>query len=73
MYLAEFSFNLARNAELVHKKLFEKYLKKLDNNEEIEDIDIYVCQICGNVELNNPPKVCTICDHDQMFFKKFSN
>lgn len=70
-YLAEFSFNLARNAEIIHSKLFIKYLKKLDNNEEIKDLDIFVCQICGNVELGTPPKICPICEHEQIFFKKF--
>jgi rubrerythrin len=70
-YLAEFSFNLARSAEIVHSKLFIKYLKKLDNNEKIKDLDIFVCQICGNVELGTPPKICPICGHEQIFFKKF--
>ena len=46
-------------------------MKKLDNNEEIKDLDIFVCQICGNVELGAPPKICPICEHEQIFFKKF--
>ena len=71
-YLAEFSFNLARNAEIVHSKLFIKYLKILDKNETFEDLDIYICQICGNVELGNPPKICPICEHEQRFFRKLT-
>ena len=70
-YLAEFSFNLARYAEIVHSRLFIKYLKKLDNNEQIKDLDIFICHICGNVELGNPPNICPICEHEQIFFKKF--
>ncbi|NHJ21722.1 MAG: rubrerythrin family protein [Candidatus Lokiarchaeota archaeon] len=73
VYLAEFSFNLARKAEIIHSKLFSEYLKKLDNNETIKDLDIYICQICGNVELGAPPKVCPNCNHEQIFFKKFLN
>lgn len=69
-YLAEFSFNLARKAEIVHSKLYIKYLKKLDKKEIFEPIEIYVCSICGNVELGKAPKVCPNCEHDQKFFKK---
>jgi rubrerythrin len=69
-FLAEFSFNLARKAEMVHSKLFRKFLNKLDKNEIIKPIEIFVCKICGNVELENLPKICAICEHDQKFFEK---
>jgi len=70
VYLAEFSFDLARMAEIVHSKLYITYLKKLDNKEPFEDIDIYICRICGNVELIKIPKICPNCEHDQKFFMK---
>jgi rubrerythrin len=73
IFLAEFSFDLARRAEKVHKKLLENFLEKLENNEKYTGDDIFVCQICGNVELGVPPKVCSICGHEKMFFKKFTN
>lgn len=70
VYLAEFSFDLARMAEIVHSKLYIRFLKKLDKKEPFEDIDIYVCRICGNVELKKIPKICPNCEHDQKFFMK---
>ncbi len=70
VYLAEFSFDLARMAEIVHSKLYIKFLKKLDKKEPFEDIDIFVCRICGNVELRKIPKICPNCEHDQKFFMK---
>lgn len=70
VYLAEFSFDLARMAEIVHSKLYIRFLKKLDKKEPFEDIDIYVCRICGNVELRKIPKICPNCEHDQKFFMK---
>lgn len=70
VYLAEFSFDLARMAEIVHSKLYIRFLKKLDKKEPFEDIDIYVCRICGNVELGKIPKICPNCEHDQKFFMK---
>ena len=72
LYLAEYSFNLARKAEKVHSKLFIKFLKKLDSGSDFENLDLYVCQICGNVELGEPPRICPVCEHDYKFFKKFS-
>ncbi len=69
-YLAEFSFNLARKAEIVHSKLFIKYLKKLDSEENFEKRTLFVCTICGNVELDKTPSICPICEHDQKFFKE---
>jgi len=72
-YLAEFSFNLARNAENVHRKLFIDYLKMLDDNKMVENANIYVCEICGNVEIGRLPASCPICDHDKKFFKKIEN
>ncbi|MHA1105464.1 MAG: rubrerythrin family protein [Promethearchaeota archaeon] len=72
-YLAEFSFNLARNAENIHRKLYIDYLKMLDANKRRENKDIYVCQICGNVEIGKLPSSCPICDHDKKFFKKIES
>ena len=69
-YLAEFTFNLARRAEKVHSKLYIKYLKQLDNNEPFEPVDIFVCKICGNIELGEVPNICPNCDHDKQFFIK---
>ena len=70
MFLAEFSFDLARKAEIVHSKLYIKYLKQLDKKINFLHVDIYVCKICGNVELREAPKTCPNCDHDQKFFIK---
>ena len=66
--VAELSFTLARKAEQIHAKIFSIYLKKLEKIDIIKEVKIYVCQICGNVEFEDPPSVCPICDHIQKFF-----
>ncbi|MHA1196104.1 MAG: rubrerythrin family protein [Promethearchaeota archaeon] len=68
LFLAEFSFDLARKAEHVHKRLYESFLKKLDNDEGFTKIKLYVCKICGNVEIELVPDKCPLCDHDKKFF-----
>ena len=69
IYLAEFSFDLARKAERVHSELFTKYLKLLEKGKVIEQIPIFLCIICGNVELDQAPLICPNCDHYQQFFE----
>ncbi|MFX1575445.1 MAG: rubrerythrin family protein [Promethearchaeota archaeon] len=68
--VVELAFTLARKAEKVHANLFTKYLKKLEKNQSIDNMKIYVCQICGNVEIGDIPLVCPVCDHNQRFFKE---
>lgn len=68
--VSELTFKLAREAEKVHAKLYSNYLKHLEKNKEFELVEIYVCTICGNIELAFLPDICPVCDHDQKFFKK---
>ncbi|TXT59335.1 MAG: Rubrerythrin-2 [Promethearchaeota archaeon] len=68
--VAELSFSLARDAEKEHANLFSKYLKKLEKDGEFPSTDIYVCKICGNVELGEPPETCPVCDHGKQFYEK---
>ena len=68
--VSELTFKLAREAEKVHAKLYSNYLKLLEKNKEFETVEIYVCSICGNIELAPLPNICPVCDHDKKFFKK---
>ena len=68
--VAELSIDLARKAENVHRKLYSKFLKMLEKNQKFDSKDIYVCQICGNVEIGKVPNICSICDHSEKFFIK---
>ncbi len=68
--VAELSFTLARYAERVHAKLYTMVLKKLEANKPREIIEIYVCKICGDVEINKIPLKCPICDHGPSLFIK---
>jgi len=70
LIVAELSFSLARNAEKEHTKLFSNFLNKLRKEKNLPSIEIFVCKICGNVELREKPESCPVCDHDSHFFKK---
>ncbi len=52
------SFEFANNVESIHANLYQKALDNLGNN---ENVDYYVCQICGNTVENSAPDKCSIC------------
>jgi len=55
---AERSFVYANEVEKVHAELYQKALENLDNLEEVE---YYVCSVCGMTVENEPPDTCPVC------------
>ena len=55
---AERSFFYANKVEAVHAKLYQKALENIDNTEEF---DYYVCPVCGYTCEKNPPEKCPVC------------
>lgn len=61
------SFSYANEVEKVHASLYQKALDNLDNQEET---DIYVCSVCGYTCEKEPPEACPICkSKSKAFFK----
>lgn len=67
---AEWSFNVANKVEKVHAGLFQKIMKALQANEEVPNIDYYLCKVCGNTVEKNAPERCSICGAPQAQFIK---
>ena len=55
---AERSFVYANEVEKIHANLYQKALDNLDN---LEDADYYVCGVCGYTCENEPPDSCPVC------------
>ncbi len=55
---AERSFSYANEVEEVHANL---YKKALDSLESAEEVDYYVCSVCGYTCENEPPEQCPVC------------
>lgn len=64
---AEGSFMYANEVEKVHAALYEKALKNLDNPEEV---DYYICSVCGYTCENEPPEMCPVCCSKAKAFRK---
>lgn len=64
---AERSFRYANEVEEVHANLYQK---ALDNVENLEEVDYYVCSVCGYTCESEPPAKCPVCNAvSKAFFK----
>lgn len=61
------SFNFANEVEKIHAELYRKALVNLGSNEEV---DYYVCDICGYTAEGHPPDKCPVCSAKKELFKK---
>jgi len=67
---AAWSFDVANQVEQIHAKLFTKAIDALDNKKPLEQIDYYVCGVCGNTIEGAPSDKCPICSAPrEKFFK----
>ena len=67
---ATWSFNVASKVEQVHANLFKKAIDALKNKRSMENIDYYVCGVCGNTVEGPPFDKCPICGSPkEKFFK----
>lgn len=55
---AAMGFKGANAVEQVHAKLFSEALEK---NGEIEEMEYYICPICGYPETGHSPEKCPVC------------
>jgi rubrerythrin len=61
------SFTYANEVEKIHAALYQKALEQLG---DLEDVDYYVCSVCGYTCEKEPPEVCPVCGAKaKAFFK----
>lgn len=61
------SFHYANEVEKIHAQLFKKALENIDKKENVE---YYICPVCGNTFENEAPDKCPICNALKKFFRK---
>ncbi len=64
---ALWSFEVANKVEKIHAGLYEKALDEIGKN---EDVDYYVCSICGYTTESEPHEKCPICGAPASKFEK---
>ena len=55
-------FGYAVQAEKVHAALYRKALEAVNNGEDLTETEIWLCPVCGHIELGMPPERCPICN-----------
>jgi len=61
------SFSYANDVEKVHAQLYQKALDNLDN---LEEVDYWVCSVCGYTCEKDAPDVCPVCGAKAKAFSK---
>ena len=64
---AERSFIYANEVEKIHADLYQKVL---DNLDVLEDVDYYVCRVCGYTCESEAPDTCPVCESKSLAFFK---
>ncbi len=54
-------FGYALKAEEVHAKLYKMALEAVVSGRDLGEVEIYICPVCGNIELGKPTVDCPIC------------
>jgi len=62
---AERSFHIANEVEKVHAGLYKKALDTLGKNEEV---DYYICKVCGYTAEKDAPDTCPVCGAKKVAF-----
>ncbi|MDN7024747.1 rubrerythrin family protein [Methanoculleus sp. FWC-SCC1] len=62
-------FTHAMKAEEVHANLYLQALESVRTGKDLEAEGIYLCPVCGNIEIGSAPEKCPICGVPQRMFR----
>jgi rubrerythrin len=62
--------DFANRAEQVHAGLFQQALAAMKAGRDLSQMDVYLCPVCGDLELGPPPERCPICGAPASKFQK---
>lgn len=68
---AQQSIHYAEEAEKIHAEMYKEAKEKAENDQDIEDEEIYVCPVCGYTHRGKPPEKCPVCGIPSERFEKF--
>ncbi len=67
---AERTFNYANEVEKVHHKLYTAAFKAVENGNDLDKNNIFVCPVCGYTHEGNLPEKCPVCGAVKKVFKE---
>jgi rubrerythrin len=54
-------FGYAVDAEAVHAKLYTMALEAVKQGKDLNEVEFYLCPVCGNIEFGKPTEPCKVC------------
>jgi rubrerythrin len=54
-------FGYALDAEAVHAKLYTMAMEAVKQGKDLENVEFYLCPVCGNIEIGKPTEACKVC------------
>jgi len=66
------SMHWAAEAEKDHADLYKMAREAVEDGNDIDATDIYVCEVCGHTVIGEPPEKCPICNVPKEKYRKFS-
>lgn len=51
----------ANAVEKVHAELYQQALAALSAGKDLSTMEIFLCPVCGHLEVGNPPDKCPVC------------
>jgi rubrerythrin len=54
-------FKWAVESEEVHAQLYQLALEAVEKGEDLPEGEIYLCPLCGHIEIGTPPERCPFC------------
>lgn len=58
---AKTMFGYAVKAETVHAELYKKALEAIKAGKDLDGATVYLCPVCGHIEIGEPKENCPIC------------
>jgi rubrerythrin len=58
---AQKMFGYALDAEAVHAELYAMALEAVKQGKDLENVEFYLCPICGYIEIGRPTDKCPVC------------
>ncbi|HET7144399.1 MAG TPA: rubrerythrin family protein [Anaerolineales bacterium] len=54
-------FGYALETEAVHAKIYALALEAVMQGKDLTEVEIYLCPVCGNIEIGKPTEPCKVC------------
>jgi rubrerythrin len=62
----------AGEVERIHAGLFQRALERIGKGTDLDGLDIYICPVCGDLEIGTLPDKCPVCGAPASRFQKMS-